>query len=1011
LSSATITIANASGSAAAGDELYVNGVQNGSVGSGVTASWNASTNTLVLTGIATLAAYDTLLSEISYQDTGIDSSTGSHPARTVTWTVNDGTANLSATSQIAIDRAPVLTVPSANVAASAGQVIAASSLFSATDADGDALSYTLDDNTTAANSGHFVVNGTVMAAGTTFTVTAAQLAQTTFVAGAAGTSDDLFVMATDGQANSNNNFLSEFHVNATSGPIAPATPTIAGFSPDTNVVGDGITDVNHVTLTGTAAANNTVEVFDGTTQIGTATANSSGAWSFATATLADGVHTFTTKAMDASGNVSAASTALKVTVDTVAPAAPKMTSFSPDTNVVGDGITDVNHVTLTGTAEANSTVEVFDGTTQIGTAPADSSGAWSFATATLADGVHTFTTKAMDAAGNVSAASTALKVTVDTVAPAAPKVTSFSPDSNVIGDGITNVNHVTLKGTAVANSTVEVFGGAKQIGTTTANSIGAWSFATGTLVDGTHAITAKTMDVAGNLSTPSAALNVTIDTTAPAAPTVTSFSPDSNVIGDGITNANKITLTGTAEAKGTVKVFDGTTQIGTVTANASGAWTFVTATLTDATHAFTAKAMDAAGNLSVASAALNVTVDTTAPAAPTIAGFSPDSNVVGDGITDVNLITLTGTAVAGSTVEVFDGTGEIGIAIANGAGAWSFATAALADGAHAFTSKAMDAAGNLSVASTTSNVTVDTTAPNAPNVVSDTHASANSLTVSGTAEAGSLVSLYDGATLLGTSHVGVAGTWNFTTGSLSIGSHEFTATSMDTAGNVSSVSGVLEATISPIAPTEILAGAKLELTSASSQAIKFDGSTGTLVLDHSATFTGQIFNLTGNGSPSGSDQIDLRDIWFGLGTKETYTGNASGGILTISDALHHTAHLSLVGDYTQSTFSLSSDGRGGTIVVDPPADSFNFASTPTPVRMPTAPSVTIGDTIDSGFVFHSPADMTSGNSGKFEALESNVNSSLLALANEYQQWADAGHVDQLMNAHVADLHTGNFIVH
>src|SRR5882724_3561734 len=79
LSSATIKIANAAGSAVAGDQLFVNGVQNGSVGNGVTATWNASTGTLTLTGSASIAIYDTLLSEVSYQDTGTDSSSGSHP--------------------------------------------------------------------------------------------------------------------------------------------------------------------------------------------------------------------------------------------------------------------------------------------------------------------------------------------------------------------------------------------------------------------------------------------------------------------------------------------------------------------------------------------------------------------------------------------------------------------------------------------------------------------------------------------------------------------------------------------------------------------------------------------------------------------------------------------------------------------------------------------------------------------------------------------------------------------
>jgi lysozyme family protein len=99
------------------------------------------------------------------------------------------------------NRVPVLVVPSANVAASPGQSLQASSLFSATDADGQALLYYLYDGTTSASSGHFVVNGTVMQAGVTHTVTAAQLAQTTFVAGTVA--DTVFVQATDSVAISN----------------------------------------------------------------------------------------------------------------------------------------------------------------------------------------------------------------------------------------------------------------------------------------------------------------------------------------------------------------------------------------------------------------------------------------------------------------------------------------------------------------------------------------------------------------------------------------------------------------------------------------------------------------------------------------------------------------------------------------------------------------------------------------------------------------------------------------
>jgi hypothetical protein len=108
-----------------------------------------------------------------------------------------------------VNHAPVLTVPSANVTATPGQTLQASSLFSATDLDGDALTYYLYDNTVATSGGHFAVNGTAAPSDVLVPVSAAQLAQTTFVAGPSGTSDDLYVKAYDGHAFTD---WSEFHI-------------------------------------------------------------------------------------------------------------------------------------------------------------------------------------------------------------------------------------------------------------------------------------------------------------------------------------------------------------------------------------------------------------------------------------------------------------------------------------------------------------------------------------------------------------------------------------------------------------------------------------------------------------------------------------------------------------------------------------------------------------------------------------------------------------------------------
>ena len=374
----------------------------------------------------------------------------------------------------------------------------------------------------------------------------------------------------------------------------------------------------------------------------------------------------------------------------------------PTAASVGDHITNDNTLTLTGTAEANSTVKVYDGATLLGSATANGSGAWSYTTAALSDGAHNLTATATDAASNTSAASAALTVTIDTTAPVAPSIASFSTDSGVVGDHITNDNTLTLTGTAEANSTVKVYDGATLLGSATANGSGAWTYTTAALTDGAHNLTATATDAAGNTSAASAALSVTIDTTAPVAPSIASFSTDSGMVGDHITNDNTLTLTGTAEANSTVKVYDGATLLGSAAANGSGAWTYTTAALTDGAHNLTATATDAASNTGAASAALSVTIDTTAPVAPVISS---------DVIVNTNEVALTGTAEANSTVKVYDGATLLGSAVANSTGAWTYTTAALANGNHSFTATATDAAANTGAASSVAAITVNTPVP------------------------------------------------------------------------------------------------------------------------------------------------------------------------------------------------------------------------------------------------------------------------------------------------------------
>jgi hypothetical protein len=376
---------------------------------------------------------------------------------------------------------------------------------------------------------------------------------------------------------------------------------------------------------------------------------------------------------------------MAVTIDTVAPNAPV---------IVSDTTVNTNQLALVGSAEANSTIKVYDGATLLGSTTANGSGAWTYTTAALNEGAHNFTATATDAAGNTSLASQPVD---PTIALAAPSIVSFSTDSGVVGDGITNDNTPTLIGSAQANSTVKVYDGATLLGSTTANGSGAWSFTTAVLADGVHSLNATATDVSGNTSTDSLALNITVDTVAPV-PIIT------NTL---VSMKGYVLLTGTSEANSTVSIYNSANGalIGTTVTLANGTWSFLKAG--SGATSFTVTATDVAGNTSQTS-------NPQAPAAPSITSFSPDSGVVGDHITNVSTLTLTGSAAANSTVKVYDGATLLGSTTANGSGAWTYTTATLSNGAHSLTATATDGSGNVSSPSTAMAVTIDTVAPVRP---------------------------------------------------------------------------------------------------------------------------------------------------------------------------------------------------------------------------------------------------------------------------------------------------------
>ncbi|MDX1589453.1 MAG: Ig-like domain-containing protein [Oleiphilaceae bacterium] len=420
-----------------------------------------------------------------------------------------------------------------------------------------------------------------------------------------------------------------------------AAPVVSGITDDTRTAGDGVTSDSTLVFDGTSEADASVEVFIDGGSIGTATANGSGNWSYdhTGTALGEGTYSVTAVATDVAGNVSAESSAFAVTVDTSV-AAPTVSGITNDTGSVNnDGITNDSTLVFDGTSEADASVEVFIDGGSIGTATADGSGNWSYdhTGTALGEGTYSITAVATDVAGNVSAESSALPVTVDTSV-AAPVVSGITDDTGTAGDGITSDATLVLDGTSEANGSVEVFVDGGSIGTATADGNGDWSYDhTGTaLPEATYSMTAVTTDVAGNVSGTSAGFSVTVDTSAPADPVVTGITDDTGTAGDGVTNDNTLIFGGTSEADTSVEVFIDGVAIGTTTADGSGDWSHdhTGTSLPEAGYSVTAQATDAAGNSSGVSAGFAITVDTTAPSASSL---DPSDGATGVSLTQ-NLV-------------------------------------------------------------------------------------------------------------------------------------------------------------------------------------------------------------------------------------------------------------------------------------------------------------------------------------------------------------------------------------
>ena len=507
----------------------------------------------------------------------------------------------------------------------------------------------------------------------------------------------------------------------------PDAPTNLQVSPDGK------------TVTGTAEPGSTITLkdADGNT-IGTGKAGSDGKFTIDLGTPLTNGEQITATATDPSGNTSPG--VLVTAPDLTAPDAPEIVTVNDnvgaETGPLSNGQrTDDARPTFSGISEAGTVITFYDNGKPIGTATADATGKWSFTPSTnLSEGNHAITTTATDAAGNTSPASTAVTFVVDTVAPGAPAIVSITddvaPGTGTLGNGSsTNDPRPQLTGTAEAGSTVTIYDNGIAIGTAVVGSNGSWSFTPSVnLSEGSHQLTVRATDVAGNTGPASPVFTVTVDVTAPQTPSGFIINDDTGVLKGAIgagqfTDASEPRLTGRGEPGSTITVYDNGVVIGTTTVLPNGTWSITpTSPLAEGAHSITLRETDAAGNQSGLSQPINFTVDLTPPDMPVATLNSAGTQI-------------TGTAEPGSKIVITNNAGlQIGTATADSNGNYVANLNPAQTNGEIISVVASDAAGNQSSPALVN--AADITPPAAPGnlVVAEDGAS-----VSGTAEPNSTI--------------------------------------------------------------------------------------------------------------------------------------------------------------------------------------------------------------------------------------------------------------------------------
>ncbi|EIB8246311.1 non-fimbrial adhesin SiiE [Salmonella enterica] len=496
--------------------------------------------------------------------------------------------------------------------------------------------------------------------------------------------------------------------------IAPVPPTVS--LEDFVVLPNGIilSGNDLPALVGTAEPKSTILLMRDGKLYDSIEVDSNGTWNYQFSNkFLQGAYDIEIISQDAAGNKSS-TVKYSFTIQTEVVPPKAELDASDDSGAKGDWITNKhNALTLLGTADRFATVNILiDGKT-IGVTTADADGNWNFdISRNLSDNVYKITVESIDPLGRTS--SVDYQLTIDSFTPIPTVMLHDSADSGVKGDMITKINTPLFTGMAEANAKVSIYVDGVLSGEAIAGDDGVWNFQfTTALSDGSHDVTVKVEDIAGNTASSSAYnFQIVTQTQKPTIELVNDTGVDNT---DHIINEKNPALTGTAAPYSTVKLYIDGALIAEVRTNKDGRWEYTLKAdqgLVDGDHRITASVEDIAGNIAHSDPFL-ISVDT-AISIP-IVSLSPDSD---SGIADDNLTNIVKPTLHLKdidpdiiSVQVWDAASDtqIGVATQQPDGSWTYTfTSDLTEGLHQIYVKVEDIAGNKAN-SAVFDFTIDTT--------------------------------------------------------------------------------------------------------------------------------------------------------------------------------------------------------------------------------------------------------------------------------------------------------------